>query len=164
VDQSLLNPLQSGGVHRRCGTPEVRSRAHQRRIIRQMDHYRFEGPWRDDLRRVAASGRVLHEPSVPRADSYGVAYTRSHTNASGQTEEDLAGWRPVTLAAPTGWQLEQNEPQRWSRRRHGKWLRGRGKLGHLAFDLKRVEAAQSRLVRMKPLYFDRSDHDLVLAA
>ena len=115
----------------------------------------------DDLRRVAASGRVLHEPSVPRADSYGIAYTRSNTNASGQTEEDLAGWRPVTLAAPTGWQLEQNEPQRGCRSRHGKWLRGRGKLGHLAFDLKRVEAAQPGLVRMKPLYFDRSDHNLV---
>jgi hypothetical protein len=82
----------------------------QRRIIRQLDHYRFEGSLRDDLRFVAASGRVLHEPSVPCADYNSIPYTRSDTNASGQTEEDLAGWRPVTFAAPTGWQLEQNEP------------------------------------------------------
>jgi hypothetical protein len=107
---------------------------------------------------VAASGRVLHEPSVPYADSYGIAYTRSDPNASGQTEEDLAGGRPVTLAAPTGWQLEQNEPRRWCRSRHGKWLCGWGEQSHFAFDLKCVEAAHAGFVRVKPLYFDRSDH------
>src|ERR1700722_7964065 len=48
--------------------PRGWSAAHQRRINRQLDHHRFKGSLRDDLRRVAASGRVLHEPRVPCAD------------------------------------------------------------------------------------------------
>ena len=86
-----------------------RSGAAQRCIIRQLDHYRFKWALRDDLRRVTASGRVLHEPSIPCTDNGGIAYARSNSHAPGQTEEDLTGRRPVTLAAPTGWQLEQNE-------------------------------------------------------
>jgi hypothetical protein len=78
-----------------------------------------------------------------------------------QTEEDLTGWRPVTLADPTGWQLEQNETRRWCRSCYGKWVRGWGEQGHLAFDLERVETAQPGVLRAKPLYLDRSDHDLV---
>ena len=84
--------------------------ASQTYIIRQLDDYRFEGSLRDDLRRVAASGRALHEPSVPCADCNSIPYTRSDSDASGQTEENLAGRRPVTFAAPAVWQLEQNEP------------------------------------------------------
>ena len=86
-----------------------RSGAAQRCIIRQLDHYSFKWVLRDDLRCVAASGRVLHEPSIPDADRHRIAYTRSDSNAPGQTEEDLTVRRPVTLAAPTGWQLEHNE-------------------------------------------------------
>ena len=96
----------------RPNTPEARSRTHQKRIIRQLDHYRFKGSLRDDLRRVAASGRVLHEPRVPCADRNSIPYTRSDSNASGQTEEDLARWHAVTFAVPACWQLEQNEPRR----------------------------------------------------
>ena len=88
---------------------QPRSGAAQRRIIGQLDHYRFEWSLRDDLRCVAASGRVLHEPCVPCADRHRIAYARSDSHAPGQTKEDLTGRRPVTLAAPTGWQLEYNE-------------------------------------------------------
>jgi hypothetical protein len=84
----------------------------QRRICRQLDDYRFEGALRDDLRLVAASGRVLHKPGVPWAKSGGIACAGSDSNASGQTEEDLAGRCLVTFAAPAGWQLKQNEAQR----------------------------------------------------
>jgi hypothetical protein len=90
---------------------------------------------------VAASGRVLHEPGVPGVESGGTACAWSHSNATGQTEEDLGGRRPVAFTAPTDRQLKQNEAQRRRRLGHWKRLRGRGKQGHFAFDLKRIEAA-----------------------
>jgi hypothetical protein len=74
-------------------------------------------------------------------ESGGIACAGSDPNASGQTEEDLAGRRPVTFAAPADRQLKQNEAQRRRRLGHWKRLRGRGKQSHFAFDLKRVEAA-----------------------
>src|ERR1700733_8765912 len=82
------------------------------RIIGQLDHHRLEWPRRDDLGRVALACRVLHEPSIPDADRHGIAYTRSDPHAPGKAEQDLTPRRPVALAAPTGWQLEHNEPRR----------------------------------------------------